>query len=117
MLLRPLPLWERATQRLNEEEWVRVFLPQPLPIDDALPALTTALSLCAQWLLNRKYLENWYYWIIVDIFYVPMYAYKNLYLTALLYIVFLVMATMGLLEWRRRFGAQKTVTGMALELA
>ncbi len=63
-------------------------------------ALTTAISLGAQWLLNRKRLENWMLWIAADIVYVPLYLFKGLYLTSMLYAVFLVMATMGLLQWR-----------------
>lgn len=62
-------------------------------------ALTTSISLCAQWMLNRKYVESWYAWILADLVYVPLYAYKELYLTAGLYAVFLVMATLGLLRW------------------
>ena len=69
-------------------------------------ALTTSLSLCAQWLLNRKYVENWYCWIAVDVIYVPLYLYKGLYLTSLLYAVFLCMATIGLIEWRRTWRRQ-----------
>ncbi|HVG43708.1 MAG TPA: nicotinamide riboside transporter PnuC [Longimicrobium sp.] len=63
-------------------------------------ALTTSLSLCAQWMLNRKQVESWYAWIAADLVYVPLYAWKGLYLTAALYAVFLVMATLGLLRWR-----------------
>lgn len=63
-------------------------------------ALTTAISLCAQWLLNRKKFETWFFWIAADLVYIPMYAYKGLYLTAGLYAVFLVMCVMGLREWR-----------------
>jgi nicotinamide mononucleotide transporter len=63
-------------------------------------ALTTSISLCAQWMLNRKYVESWYAWIAADLIYIPLYAYKELYLTAGLYSVFLVMATMGLFHWR-----------------
>lgn len=62
-------------------------------------ALTTSISLCAQWMLNRKYVESWYAWIAADLVYIPLYAYKELYLTSGLYAVFLVMATMGLLRW------------------
>jgi nicotinamide mononucleotide transporter len=69
-------------------------------------ALTTAISLSAQWLLNRKRLENWLAWIVVDIIYVPLYLSKELYLTAGLYAVFLVMATMGWLHWRGLWQAQ-----------
>ena len=62
-------------------------------------ALTTSISLGAQWLLNRKRLENWILWIIADVIYVPLYLYKALYLTSILYAVFLAMAAMGLLQW------------------
>ena len=58
------------------------------------------MSLGAQWLLNRKRLETWDLWILVDIVYVPLYVSRGLNLTALLYAVFLVMATMGLSHWR-----------------
>jgi nicotinamide mononucleotide transporter len=68
-------------------------------------ALTTALSLGSQWLLNRKHLEAWIGWIIVDVIYVPLYIYKSLYLTAILYMVFLLMAFMGLRAWQRTWRA------------
>ncbi|QDU87799.1 Nicotinamide riboside transporter PnuC [Pirellulimonas nuda] len=63
-------------------------------------ALTTSISLASQWLLNRKRLESWVGWIIVDVIYVPLYLYKDLYLTAILYGAFLLMAVMGLRAWR-----------------
>ena len=63
-------------------------------------AWTTSVSLGAQWLLTRKRLETWHLWILVDIVYVPLYVSRGLNLTALLYAVFLVMATMGLSHWR-----------------
>jgi nicotinamide mononucleotide transporter len=63
-------------------------------------ALTTSISLVSQWLLNRKQLESWFGWILVDAIYIPLYISKDLYLTAALYAVFLVMATMGLRAWR-----------------
>jgi len=62
-------------------------------------ALTTAISLGAQWLLDRKHVENWILWIAVDVIYVPLYLSKQLYLTSCLYAVFLCMATLGLLRW------------------
>jgi nicotinamide mononucleotide transporter len=62
-------------------------------------ALTTAICLCAQYLLNRKYVESWYCWIAADVIYIPLYFYKDLWLTSVLYAVFLVMANMGLARW------------------
>jgi nicotinamide mononucleotide transporter len=80
-------------------------------------ALTTSISLAAQWLLNGKRVENWYAWILADIIYIPLYLYKHLYLTALLYGVFLLMATMGLRAWIRsyRIGQPAVHSGTALE--
>ncbi len=63
-------------------------------------ALTTALSLGSQWLLNRKRLESWIGWIVVDAIYVPLYVSKSLYLTAVLYAIFLGLAIMGMRQWR-----------------
>jgi nicotinamide mononucleotide transporter len=64
-------------------------------------ALTTSLSLGAQWLLNRKRVENWILWIVADAIYVPLYVFRGLNLTAVLYAVFFVMAVMGLRRWRQ----------------
>ena len=61
----------------------------------------TVLSLVAQWLISHKKLENWLVWIAVDISSIPLYWYKHLHLTAGLYLVFLVLATLGYLAWRR----------------
>jgi nicotinamide mononucleotide transporter len=61
----------------------------------------TVLSLAAQWLISHKKLENWLVWIAVDLLSIPLYCYKHLYLTAGLYVVFLVLATLGYLAWRR----------------
>lgn len=72
-------------------------------------ALTTSISLAAQWLTNRKKLESWHFWIVVDVIYVPLYTYKQLYLTAGLYAVFLCMATIGLLQWRATWIGQRAI--------
>jgi nicotinamide mononucleotide transporter len=65
-------------------------------------ALTTAMSLAAQWLLNAKQLENWYFWIAADLVYIPLYAVKRLDLTAIVYGLFLAMCLIGLRDWRHR---------------
>ena len=65
----------------------------------------TAASLAAQWMLTRKLLENWLVWIVADVVYVGMFTYKELQLTAVLYAIFLGLAVMGWLEWRRSMHA------------
>lgn len=66
-----------------------------------LDALTTVMSLIAQYMLTRKLLENWYVWITVDIIYIGLYASRELYLTAFLYAIFMVMCVTGLVQWRK----------------
>ena len=58
-------------------------------------------SVLAQILLMRKKFENWHLWIAVDMVSIGVYTYKGVYLTAGLYAVFLVMAVVGLVAWRR----------------
>jgi nicotinamide mononucleotide transporter len=66
-----------------------------------LDSTTTMLSIAAQHLLNRKFIQNWYLWIAADILYVYLYIQRELYLTAALYGVFLLMCLYGLREWKR----------------
>jgi nicotinamide mononucleotide transporter len=64
-------------------------------------ALVTAGSLWAQWLLNRRSVSCWVWWIAVDLVSVPLYWSKGLPLISLLYVVFLGLCAHGWLQWRR----------------
>ena len=72
--------------------------------DASIPFMDSTLSsfsIVAQWMQTRKLLETWLLWIVVDVFYVGMFVYKGLGLTAGLYAIFLVLAVKGYLNWKR----------------
>ena len=59
-------------------------------------------SVAAQILLTRRKIENWYGWIAVDLLAITLYASRDLWLTAVLYMLFLVLSIFGLIEWRNQ---------------
>jgi nicotinamide mononucleotide transporter len=70
----------------------------------ALPyvdAALVAISLVAQWMMTRKLLENWLLWIAVDVVYIGLFINRGLPLTAVLYAVFLGLAMLGYVQWKR----------------
>jgi nicotinamide mononucleotide transporter len=107
--------------RTSRSEWILLTAAIPLctvamqkvliSVNDAAPvwdALTTVLSLAAQYLLCRKRFENWWFWIAADVIYIPLYFSRQLPLTAILYTLFLAMCVVGVREWTRsvRKGAE-----------
>ncbi len=79
------------------------FTDTDVPWWDAFP---TAASVLGQWLLGRKYVENWPVWIVVNVVGVALFAYKGLWLTVVLYAVFVAMSFVGWSAWRRLLPSQ-----------
>ena len=67
----------------------------------SLDALATALSLAGTWMQAKKILENWLVWIGTDLLLVGVFLSQGLYFTTALYLVYLVMATIGYRTWRK----------------
>lgn len=86
--------------------WMLVFTITSRIPGSKLPLLDAALavsSLIAQWMMTRKLLENWALWIALDVVYVGVFVMRGLRLTALLYAVFLILAIIGHIKWKRSF--------------
>jgi nicotinamide mononucleotide transporter len=84
------PLLGFALDRLTDSD---------VPYFDALP---TAGSIAGQWLLGRKYVENWPVWLGVNIVSVALFAHKGLWLTVVLYALFAALSVAGWRAWNRR---------------
>jgi len=76
------------------------FTSASLPYPDSF---ILCASILAQFLLSQKRLEAWVLWILVDIVAIPIYSIKELYITAGLYSILLVLATIGLITWWRDY--------------
>jgi len=72
--------------------------PAALPYWDAT---TSILSVTGMWLTTRKKIENWYYWLVVNVLATGIYIYKEIYLYALLYFVYIFLVSSGLIAWRK----------------
>ncbi len=70
----------------------------PVPFGDAL---TTSLGLIATWMLARKKLEHWLIWIFADLISISLYLYQELYSTVVLFLIYIVMASIGYYQWQK----------------
>ena len=73
-------------------------------------SFTTSGSLVAQYLLAKKYLQNWLLWIIVDMVAIPVYLYKGLYYFSLLFLVYLIICIYGYVSWKKNLSVQSSET-------
>lgn len=71
-----------------------------------IDSFCTACSLVAQVFLARKVIQNWLIWIFVDIIYVGVYVSKDLYATAIMYALYVYIALVGYLDWRKIYREQ-----------
>ena len=63
-------------------------------------SVTTSLSIVAMWMMARKYIEQWWVWIVVDVISAGLYVYKELFLTAGLYALYAIIAYFGYKKWK-----------------
>lgn len=117
----PVWVWPAAVAVIALGTWLLHWL-LTTQTDSTVPgwdALTTTMSLTAQLMLSRKWIGNWWVWIAADVIYIGLYASKGLWLTSVLYVVFLTLCVVGLRQWRtaQREAAEEAATGQAAEQA
>lgn len=81
----------------------QTFAPGAIPWADAFASAT---AFTGMWLMTRKKVESWYWWIATNIASIPLYFVKHYVFTSVYYLILLVMAVFGLMEWMKR--AKKT---------
>ena len=77
----------------------RDFAPGAIPWADAFASAT---AFTGMWLMARKKVESWYWWILTNIASIPLYFVKHYVFTSVYYLILLIMAVWGLIEWRKR---------------
>jgi len=75
------------------------FAPGAIPWADAFASAT---AFTGMWLMTKKKIESWYWWIATNIASIPLYFVKHYVFTSVYYVVLLIMAVFGLLEWMKR---------------
>ena len=82
------------------------FTDSTIPKADSLVGM---LSVVGTWMLARKLIENWLVWIVADGIATGLFFYKGLYPTAVLFIIYTVMALIGYLQWKKTIDQQKRI--------
>jgi nicotinamide mononucleotide transporter len=77
--------------------------PAAIPWADAF---ASASAYTGMWLMAKKKLENWHWWLITDFASIPLYFVKGYVFTSFQFLVFLILAAMGLIEWKKRVKQQ-----------
>jgi len=76
--------------------------------DASMPYLDSLVSwgaIVSTWMVARKVIQNWHYWFVIDAISVYMYFSRGLLLTALLFVLYMVLIVIGLRQWRRHLDA------------
>ena len=86
---------ELLSKRYNWVDWIDSF--------------TTAIFFVGMWLMAKKKLENWYFWIVADLISIPVYLYKGLAISSVQFLIFTVLATKGLSSWRKLYQGKRLI--------
>lgn len=89
--------------------WLCIYLILVTFTDSTVPvmdALTTAISIVGTWMLAKKYIEQWFAWMIVDAINIGLYIYKDIPFYAILYAIYTIVAYFGYRNWKKKMLSQ-----------
>lgn len=86
------------------------YTDSPVPYGDSF---TTALSILGMWLLAHKYIEQWWFWFVVNIVSCGLYLWKGLYPTSVLFAIYSVISVFGYFKWKRIMINQPTTASVS----
>lgn len=72
-----------------------------------MDVITTSIFLVGMWLMAKRKIENWLFWIVGDLICIPMLVYRGLGITSLQYLIFTIMAVIGYFEWKKSIQPKK----------
>lgn len=85
--------------------WVLLYVVLKNHTNSTVPfadSFASATAYTGMWQMAKKKVENWIWWILTNAISIPLYFYKGAVFTSLQYIVFLILAIMGLIEWKKK---------------
>jgi nicotinamide mononucleotide transporter len=88
--------------------FLRRFTPAAWPFVDSM---VTWSSVFATFLVARKVYENWHWWLVIDSVSLCLYFTRHLYVTMLLFVLYLMLIAIGMQQWRRTLGAPAHAAG------
>lgn len=72
-----------------------------------LDSFTTWSAVLTTWMVARKILENWIYWVVIDAASIYLYLDRELYQTVALFVLYVILAVVGYISWRKKYSKQQ----------
>jgi nicotinamide mononucleotide transporter len=88
---------------------LHTYTDSPVVVGDSF---TTATAILATYMVSRKYIENWLLFIVSDGVCIGLYIYKGLYVTAVLFVIYTLMAIWGYFDWRKEMKKQNPISSL-----
>jgi nicotinamide mononucleotide transporter len=72
-------------------------------VSPIMDSITSSFSIVGYYLLGKRKFENWIFWMVANVIYIIMFLSQQMYLSSLLYCVFLFISVLGYIKWKKRY--------------